>query len=425
MVTTEHRGSQAGRIRASIAGEWLVAATVGCGLLLLSNLIVAPAAEPFPGHGERFAAMAQDPFAFAGEFPQRILWPILAWLFAFVGVGPVAFSSVCNGALLAVVFWFARSRTGSVRSAFLVASATAASGAVLVYKPMMCFSDTLNLLLLVLLVHFANRAKVFWPLVVLTAFSHELVFFFTPWLIYLRLKNGGRFWAEVGFWGVSVGVYGAFRVVLKVFNLTGPYDSSYYFENAIWVPWGLPAIWMLWGFVVVVEFGPLLIGMFFANRCGELARPSGMGGRWWPWLYFPSLLALMLLAYDVMRFAPLVFPPVLLGLVALVAGPGGRGKLAAIVALQVGCYIWLHPIASEQGGRHFTEVSQSVLANIGLLATRTASDAWAFTALLWGQFWHYALAACAALVLMQVAALLLAGKRYDLDEPSKHIDLER
>ena len=425
MVTIEHRGSQAGRTRASFAWEWLLAAAVGCGLLLLSNLVVAPAAEPFPGHGERFAAMAQNPFAFAGEFPQRILWPILAWLFAFVGVGAVAFSSVCNGALLAVVFWFARRRTGSLGSALLVASAVAASGAVLVYKPMMCFSDTLNLLLLVLLIHFADRAKVFWSLVVLAAFSHELVFFFTPWLIYLRLKNGGRWWPEVGLWGISVGIYGTFRIVLKLLELTGPYDAAYYLENAIWVPWALPAIWMLWGFVVVIEFGPLLIGMFFAGRRGELAKPSGMGGRWWPWLYFPSLLALMLLAYDVMRFAPLVFPPVLLGLVALVSSAGGRGKLAAIVAVQVVCYVWLHPVASEQGGRHFTAVSQLVLENIGLLAARTPGDAWTFTSLLLEHYWHWALAASVALVAIVVVGRLLAGNRYDSGQPSEHHGYER
>jgi hypothetical protein len=416
METTESRGSQIDPSRASLAWQWLLAALVGYGLLLLSNLIVSPAVAPFPGHGERFAAMAQDPFAFAGEFPQRILWPVLAWLFAHVGVGVLAFSNVCNAALLAVVFWFAHRRTGSLVSALLVAGAIAASGAVLVYKPMMCFSDTLNLLLLVLLIHFADRAKVFWPLVVLTAFSHELVFFFTPWLIYLRVKNGGRLWPEVGLWGLSVGIYGIFRVVLKLLELTGPYDAAYYFNNAIWVPWGLPAIWMLWGFVVVVEFGPLLIGLAFAGRRGELATPSGMGGRWWPWLYFPSLMALMLLAYDVMRFAPLVFPPVLLGLVAIVRSARGRGVLAAIVAAQIACYFWLHPVASEQGGRHFTEVSQLVLAKISLLVSRTPGDAWTFTVVLLEHYWHYALAALLALVAIVLVGRLLAGSRYDSGE---------
>ena len=377
--------------------EWAVAVVVGAGLLLLSDLLMPPAAEPFPGHGVRFAEMARDPFAFAGEFPQRILWPVLAWLFGHIGVGPVMFSQVCNASLLAVVYWFARRRTGSWTGAALVAAAVACCGAVLVYKPMMCFSDPLNLLLMVLLIHFADRGRVFWSLVLVAAFSHELVFFFSPWLIYLRVCSGGQRWREVGSWGACLLVYGGFRVVLKLTGNTGPYDSAYYFENAFWVPWGLPAMWMLWGFVVLVEFGPLLVAMFYASRRGSLAQAGAMGGRWWPWLYWPSLLSLMLLAYDVMRFAPLVFPPVLLGLVAL-ARARQAAVLGGLIVAQIACYAFLHPVASEQGGRQFTEVSGYVLANIGLLVARTPGDAFTFSVGLLQQFWGYALLAVLALV---------------------------
>lgn len=415
-MPTQDRGSVAARQHAL---EWLVAAVVGAALLLLSNLLVPPATVPFPGHGERFATMAEAPFAFAGEFPQRILWPLLAWLFGLLGVGTVLFSSICNGALLAVVFWFARRRTDSLVAALLVSSAVAASGAVLVYKPMMCFSDTLNLLLMVLLIHFADRGRVFWSLVLLTAFSHELVFFFSPWLVYLRLCNGGRWWPEVGKWGVCLLLYGSFRIVLKLTGNTGLYDSAYYFDHAIWVPWGLPAIWMLWGFVVLVEFGPLLIGMFFAAKRGILAQPAAMGGRWWPWLFWPSLLSLMLLAYDVMRFAPLVFPPVLLGLLALVRRQGGYALVAGLVVVQVGCYAWLHPVASEQGGRQFTELSGQVRADIGLLASRQPGDAFQFTWGMLGQFWHYALVAALALVAFVLLGRWLAGRGHDESDRSE------
>lgn len=390
--------------------ESLLAVLVGTCLLLLSELVVRQAGAPFPGHGERFAAMAQDPFAFTGEFPQRVLWPLLAWLFAQVGVGPVAFSSVCNGALLAVVFWFARRRTQSIPDALLVAAAIAASGVVLVYKSMSCFSDTINLLLLVLLIHFAARPRVFWSLVVITAFSHELVFFFTPWLIYLRVANGGRLLPEIGFWGCSIGIYGAFRVALAMSGHTGPYDTSYYFDNAIWVPWALPAIWMLWGFVVLVEFGPLLVAAFFASRRGALARPEAMGGRYWPWLYWPSLLSLMLLAYDVMRFAPLVFLPVLLGLITLVSSRSGRAKLATLTVLQIVSYVLLHPIASEQGGRQFTEISGTVLTNIGLLASRTPSDAWTFMTSLVEKHALYGVVALLSMGAIVAAGLGLASR---------------
>lgn len=395
--------------RANDLLELLLAAVMGASLLLVSNLLVAPADLPFPGHGVRFANMASDPFAFVGEFPQRILWPLLAWLFGLFGLGPVGFSSVCSAALLAVVFWFARRRTRTLFDALLVSCAIAVSGAVLVYQPMMCFSDTLNLLLLVLMLHFADRARVFWSLVLIAAFSHELVFFFSPWLLYLRLSNGGRLPAEGLRWALCLGIYGCFRVVLKLTGHTGPYDTAYYFENAIWVPWALPAIWMLWGFVVLVEFGPLLIGMFYASRVGDLARPNGMGGRWWPWLYWPSLLALMLLAYDVMRFAPLVLPPVLLGLIALVRGRYGRVAVASLIVLQVASYLWLHPVANEQGGRHFTEVSGQILATLDLLVSRQPGKAATFTWQLLTQFWPFALVAGLSLLAMVLVGRRLAG----------------
>jgi len=393
--------------------RWLLAAVVGTALLFASDLLVPPASAPFRGHGVRFHNMADAPFAFAGEFPQRILWPLLAWLFGKVGISTLQFSSICNGALLATVFWFAHRRTQSFVSALFVASAIAVSGVVLVYKPMMCFSDTLNLLLMVLLLHFADRAKVFWPLVVLTAFSHELVFFFSPWLVYLRLCNGGRLLPEIARWGVCLLIYGGFRIILKLTGNTGPYDAQYYFDNAIWVPWALPAIWMLWGFVVMVEFGPLLVAMFFAGKQGALARPSGMGGRWWSLLYWPSLLSLMLLAYDVMRFAPLIFPPVLLGLLALVARRGGHLLVLGLIVVQGVSYALLHPVPSEQGGRHFTEISGHVLANIGLLTTRQPGDAYTFVATLLGLFWSYALVAAVALVAFVLLGRWLARGSYD------------
>ena len=397
---------------------------VGAGLLLLSNLIVVPAAAPFPGHGERFAAMAADPFAFAGEIPQRLLWPLLAWLFGHLGVGVLAFSSICNAALIATVFWFARRRTDSLLDAGLVAAAIAASGAVLVYKPMMCYSDSLNLLLLVLLLHFAARPRVYWSLVLVAAFSHETVYFFTPWLLYLRLQNcgqqnGGQWWPEVARWALGLAVYGGFRVVLMLTGHAGSYDLAYYFDNAIWVPWLLPAIWFLWGFVVLVEFGPLLVGMFAAGWNGELAKPTGMGGPWWPWLYWPSVLALMLLAYDVMRFAPFALPPVLLGLLFLLRTPGGRGQLAGLIVLQVVCYLWLHPIASEQGGRHFTEVAAYLWSpeNFVLLVTRGANDAVTLQVRLLTQFWSYAIVALLALVAMVLLGCRLASRREHAPQP--------
>src|SRR5436190_2273883 len=129
------------RSLARALADWLVAACAGAVLLWLSNRLVPPAPVPFPGHGERFVEMAADPFAFTGMFPQRILWPVLAHVAGWLGVGPIGFSQLCNGALLAVVIWFCRRRGVTWLGAALVGAAVAVSGAVLVYKPMTCLSD--------------------------------------------------------------------------------------------------------------------------------------------------------------------------------------------------------------------------------------------------------------------------------------------
>src|SRR5688572_28142396 len=168
--------------------EWLVTACAGAVLLWLSDLLVPPSTVPFPGHGERFVVMVEAPLDFAGMFPQRILWPLLAHAAGWLGLGPVAFSQVCNGALLAVVFWFCRQRRASRLAAGVVTAAVAVSGAVLVYKPMTCLSDSLVLSLLLLAVHFVARPYAFWGIVLLASLGHEMVFFFAPWLVWLRCR---------------------------------------------------------------------------------------------------------------------------------------------------------------------------------------------------------------------------------------------
>ncbi len=383
---------------------WQTALLVGGALLVLSELLVPGAAAPFPGHGERFAAMAQDPLSFDGPFPQRLLWPLGAWLFAELGMSPLTFSHFCSGLLLAVVAWFARRRSGSFAGGVLVAAAVAASGAVLVYKPMACMSDPLSLVSLLLLVQFAARPAVFWPLVLVSALAHELIFFFWPWLLYLRCRNGGR-WTRDGLWlAAALGAYLVFRS-----QVTASYGTSYYLENAFWFPWCMPAMWGLWAFVVLVEFGPLLAVVAWGlGRDGALADRAALGGRWGALLYLAGMLPLMVLAYDVMRFATFVFLPLVLAATAFARRPAGRAALAALVFLSAGVYVWQHPVVSEQGGRLFTDIAGHVLS---LLPTRVVpkqpmapEHAWTFTTALVERWWWPVGAAALA-----SAAALFAG----------------
>jgi hypothetical protein len=358
--------------------DGVLAVGLGITLLAAADWLVPPATVPFDGHGERFAAMAQAPFEFTGAFPHRLLWPVLAWLAGACGVGPVAVSHALGGALLAVVAYWLRRRGLDWPGTILATAAVAASGGVLVYQAMACFSDSLNLLLLVLTVQLAARPGWFWGLVLLAAFSHELVFFLSPWLLWLRRQHGGSWRADGLRLGVVLAIYTGFRLLVGWLG-SGAYDASYYVANNFWVPWGLPAMWALWGLVVLVEFGPLLVLAVALAKVGDPA----LGGRTGVVLYGLCLLPLMVLAYDVMRFAAFVMLPVLAGAAWLARGRAGQVLLLLLVGAAAVCYRWTHPDPAAQGGAAFTTLSGDVLA---LLPGRVEADrprawhhAWSFT----------------------------------------------
>lgn len=386
--------------------DWSIAAVVGALLLWLSDLLVPPASVPFPGHGERFANMVAHPFAFQGEFPQRVLWPSLAHAAGWFGLGPVGFSHLCSGLLLAVVAWFARRRGAGWGDAVLLTAAVAATGAVQVYKPMACMTaDTLNLALLLLTIHSADRPVRFWTLVAVASFNHEMVLFFGPWLWWLRLQHGGVWWRDGAALAGCAALHGGWRL-----SVSAAYTASYYASNNFWVPWGMPALWALWLLVALVEFGPLLAVAVWGHR----ARVAGLGGRLGGWLYLACVLSLMVFAYDVMRFATFLVVPVLLGGIAMLRARHGRIVFVALLLAAVAVYVWQHPVPSEQGGRTFTETSGSVIALLPKSAFAigghrlTAGEGLDYALALLQQWpWLWATVAAAALGVV-VLGLLLA-----------------
>ncbi|MFY9342911.1 MAG: hypothetical protein WAT39_10505 [Planctomycetota bacterium] len=353
------RGATEGR-GAGAFGEVLVATAVGALLLWLSTFVLPPAQVPFPGHGERFVAMARAPLAFDGEIPQRVLWPLLANLAGRVGVEPVPFSLGCSGALLAVVFWVCRRRGAAWVDALLVTAAVATSGAVLVYHTMACHSDSLFLLALLLAVQFAARPAAFWGLVLFAALAHELVFLLLPWLLHLRRWHGATWRREATWLAAVLASYAGYRMVARAIGPAGGanYGFLYYFLTSFWVPWLLPGLWALWVLVVLVEFGPLLVVVVVGLVRGEHC----LGGRIGPWLYLGGVLAMMMFSYDVMRFASFVFVPLVFSAPALLGNVRRRAGFAALLVAAVGSYWWGHPVPSQQGGSVFTRVGGDMFA---------------------------------------------------------------
>ena len=386
--------------------SWLAAAAVGAIVLWLSDWLQPPAAVAFKGHGEYFQEMTVDPLSLHGAFPHRILWPLLAHFTGLGGPRAPVFSQVCNAALLATVFWFCRQRGAKAADALLVTGAVAATGAVLVYKPMACFSDPLMFLGLLLAVYFVARPAVYWVLVLLAALAHEMVFFFAPWLVYLRCQVGGPWQREALGLGGVVAVYAAWRLVVRAGATGVAYDSLYYWKHNFWVPWGMPALLALWAFVLLVEFGPLLAIVVWAWRRGEL----GMG-RWGPWLYLAGILPMMLLAYDVMRFAALAFLPLVLGSIAFVRTVRGRSTLAVLIVSSIASYAWLHPVPGQQGGAEFTRISGEILSllpgRVEVDQPMSLSNAASFTYELLLRTWPVVRASCVATALVVAAGLWL------------------
>lgn len=347
--------TEAARSRNPIAA-WVVAAVAGAVVLWASDLLMPPAAAAFPGHGERFQAMTLAPWSLHGEFPQRILWPLLAWLTGLGGDRAPLFAQVVNGAFLAVVFWFARQRLAQDLDALLVTCGVAATGALLVYKPMACLSDPLLFLLLLLAVHHVRRPLVFWGLVLLAALAHEMALLLWPWLLWLRCRAGATIWRE-GLWLAGVGaVFAGWLAVVRSAGTGANYGIAYYLANNFWVPWGLPGVWALLVLEVVVEFGPLLAVVVWGWNAA-----SGRADRWGNWLLLGCMALLPLVAYDVMRFASFLFVPLVVSAVAMLRRPRGRAVFAGLVAAAVACYRWTHPNPSEEGGRAHRHLSGQIL----------------------------------------------------------------
>lgn len=317
----------------------LLAALVGAAGIVVAGLLTAPLPSPTPGHGEAFVAQARDPWSLTGMFPQRILWPVLAHVAHWAGIGPVAFSQVCSGALLAVVFWFCRARGARLADALLITAAVAATGAVQLYQVMTCHADTLNWILMVLLVHHVRRAAVFWPLVLLAALSHEMIFFLSPWLVLIRARAGGSWGRELGALAGVGGAYWAWLQVVKALGSVGGFGAGHYLANH-WLVWGTLGLWLLWLMLLLIEFGPLLLVVVW-----DFGRDRQAS-----WTYLACVAAMMAFAYDVQRFACYAFLPLVLASLRWFEAGGSRVSYAGLLALGVGSYVAFHWIPGQAGG---------------------------------------------------------------------------
>src|SRR5262245_17047308 len=295
--------------RLATAGEALAAAAA---TWWLSCIAEQPKTAP-TSFGVTFAEMAEHPFGVVvngvrtcgGQFPHRVLLPLLAHLLGLTGD---RFHLAAHGTavlLLVAVYWCAR-RVGALRlDSLLVTAAVAFGGATQTYKSHVGYPDSLSFTLLLLAAMAVRSGPWFWLLNLLGAFAHEQVFFFVPLLLLLRRKLAAADWrADALGLLVMAGTYGLFRLWLGA-HVSGAIAPGSYFGNG-YFPLGFLGVIYLATVWCVLMFGtmlPVLAWAFVHRRAA-----------WEAWalaLLVAGITGIYAVAHDFNRFVNFLFLAVL------------------------------------------------------------------------------------------------------------------
>src|SRR5262249_9099558 len=143
--------------------------------------------------GEQWQSMSEAPFELRGQFPQRMLAPLLAHVVGMGGEHFVAFVRGLAVLLLATVCFFCRRRGASFVDASLVTLAVAVTATIQMYKQhWVGFVDPLGYTLFFWAWLAAPRPAVVWGLFLANLLNHELAVFLLPWLWFVRRHADGR-----------------------------------------------------------------------------------------------------------------------------------------------------------------------------------------------------------------------------------------
>lgn len=284
----------------------LVAAAVGAGAYWLSCLWL-PALDLPNDFQTQWARMSEAPFAFTGQFPHRILSPLLAHLLGLDGERFFTFTRLGAVLLLAVVFDTSRWRGARPVDALLITLAVACTGAIQMYKQQCAgYVDNLGFALFLLGLRAARHRVLFWSLFLANLLNHEVAFFFTPWFLFVRCNIGARLHRELPWLLGAVALYFGFRQYVGANATNWSYNAGYFLDNTF-LPYAFAWLWLLAVVHWLVRFGPLL-----ALLVWHLAAPRPDRERWHSLLVPACALTVFFFAYDVMRHSNLLFLPLVL-----------------------------------------------------------------------------------------------------------------
>src|SRR5262249_2535349 len=142
------------------------------------------------------------------------------------------------------------------------------------YKALVGFSDPLTFVLLLLAIRWVQHTGVFWSANLLSVFNHELILFFTPWLLWERRRLArARLRVDLAAFALVLAVYAAFRWAIAQPSPDGgsKLTLGYYIGQSLF-PFG--TLWLGIATVVywVADFGPLLVPVVWGLRA---PRPRG------------------------------------------------------------------------------------------------------------------------------------------------------
>lgn len=335
------------RDRARPLGGVLLAFAVGLSVYLLSCLLLAPGPHVF-SFGEDWQRMSAAPFELRGQFPQRLLAPLLAWLCGCGGERYVLFARGLSVLLLAVVFLFCRQRRNSLLDAVLVTAAVGCCGAVQVYKQWWVgYVDDLSYALFLLAAMAVRRPWLFWSLWCANLLNHELAAFMLPWLWWLRRQADGRWRTDLLGAGAALAAYAGVYLYVWQHAPGQVYNASYFAEHALF-PWASLWLWILMLVQWLMAYGPLLVVLAWHQHIAAHGRE-----RLELWLVVLGVMAIFGVAFDFTRHCNLLVLPLVLASSRMLAA-GRRAWFVALVAAAALLFQLLPPFhASAWPMRYF------------------------------------------------------------------------
>jgi hypothetical protein len=307
--------------------EWLEvkagrasAVWIALGFMVAAAIYVRPAVNTV-ALGNLYARMAEYPFTLIdGTYVgYRILTPLLSYFLGFRGQLIIITNLLVAAAVLALVFYYFRSRTPSPGDALYAVAVMAFSLVTLTTIYYGGYTDSMTYLLVFLMWWFRQKRWLFYVLFLLALMNRECVLFLIPWFAYLHVSEASSKKLAVvdlltGFYLVG-SVYIPFRWLVELYGsvvlTTEHYLTPMRHAPLCWF-WnsypqsilGLFTVFKLMWVIPVLA----IIGLWRSGRRREVYSML---------LLMACVCAQLLIAYDSSRMLTLSFPVVLLGLAYL------------------------------------------------------------------------------------------------------------